>query len=177
MFGPPLPRSGPAETAAASGIRCDPRPGERQSQGGGSGNAKRRGPWGCGVGVGSIAISARRQQWPVPLFAPPLPRSGPAETAATSSIRCHPRPGEPQSQGSGSGNTKRRVPWGCGVGGGNIASSAGRPWWPVPLFVPPLPRSGPAETAATSSIRCCWHPGGLTTTSRQGRNVSECGAL
>jgi hypothetical protein len=39
----------------------------------------------------------------------------------------------------------------------------------IPLFGPPLPRTGPAETAATSSIRGCWHPGGLTTTSRQGR--------
>ena len=36
----------------------------------------------------------------------------------------------------------------------------------------PLRRSGPAGTAAASSIRCCRHPGGLTTTSRQGQNVN-----
>ena len=109
------------------------------------------------------------------MFGPPLPHSGPAEMAATSGIRCYPRPGEPQSEGGGSGNAKRRGPWGCGVGVGSIASSARRPLWPAPPLGPPLPRSGPAETAATSNIRCGWHPGGLHSTPSQGRNVNFVG--
>ena len=60
---------------------------------------------------------------------------------------------------------------------GSIAIPAGRPWWPVPPFGPPLPRSGPAETAATSRIRCCWHPGGLQPTPSRGRNVNFVGGF
>ena len=41
-----------------------------------------------------IAISSGRRRWPVPPVGPPLPRSGPAYTAARSSTRCRSRPGE-----------------------------------------------------------------------------------
>ena len=49
-----------------------------------------------------------------------------------------------------------------------IAISSGRRRWPVPPVGPPLPRSGPAYTAATSSTRCRSRPGELKTVSRQG---------
>ena len=49
-----------------------------------------------------------------------------------------------------------------------IAISSGRRRWPVPPVGPPLPRSGPAYTAARSSTRCRSRPGELKTVSRQG---------
>ena len=49
-----------------------------------------------------------------------------------------------------------------------IAISSGRRRWPVPPVGPPLPRSGPAYTAARSSIQCRSRPRELKTVSRQG---------
>ena len=49
-----------------------------------------------------------------------------------------------------------------------IAISSGRRRWPVAPVGPPLPRSGPAYTAARSSTRCRSRPGELKTVSRQG---------